>query len=135
MIPIAPGRRDGGPENLRVGAVEDVLRTVENFGYDQQFALMREVLRKLKMSFTAAGLVFVEKTPPHCVRVVELSDEDLDAGEAKNRIALRRFATCWNSEEVAGTGGERQDAETLNWHRRQRTSRRPAQETSRGRGP
>jgi hypothetical protein len=113
---VIPSHRGGEMVDLKTCASvqwPDLLRAVENHGYDQQFSLMREVLRKLKMPFTAAALVFVEKTPPHCVRVVELSDDDLDMGEAKNRTALRRFALCWNANRWPGPGGERRDAETL----------------------
>jgi PDDEXK-like domain of unknown function (DUF3799) len=113
---VIPSHRGGEMVDLKTCASvqwSDLLRAVENHGYDQQFALMREVLRKLKMPFTAAALVFVEKTPPYCVRVVELSDDDLDIGEAKNRTALRRFALCWNVDRWPGPAGERRDAETL----------------------
>jgi hypothetical protein len=113
---VIPSHRGGEMVDLKTcTSVQwvDLLRTVEQFGYDQQFALMRTVLRELKMPFTAAALVFVEKMPPHCVRVVELSDEDLDLGEAKNRTALRRFALCWNTNRWPGPAGERQDAEIL----------------------
>ena len=113
---VIPSHRGGEMVDLKTCvSVQwvDLLRAVENNGYDQQFALMREVLRKLHMPFTAAALVFVEKNPPYCVRVVELSDEDLDVGEAKNRVALRRFALCWNAKKWPGPGGDRRDAETL----------------------
>jgi len=113
---VIPSHRGGEMVDLKTTTGvqwPELLRAVENFGYDQQFALMRTVLRELNMPFTAAALVFVEKTPPHCVRVVELSDDDLDLGEAKNRVALRRFAICWNTNRWPGPAGERNDAETL----------------------
>lgn len=113
---VIPSHRGGEMVDLKTTAGvqwPELLRAVETFGYDQQFALMRMVLRELKMPFTAAALVFVEKTPPYCVRVVELSDDDLDLGEAKNRTALRRFALCWNTNRWPGPAGERNDAETL----------------------
>jgi PDDEXK-like domain of unknown function (DUF3799) len=113
---VIPSHRGGEMVDLKTTTSvqwPDLLRSVENFGYDMQFALMRTVLRELKMPFTAAALVFVEKTPPHCVRVVELSDDDLDLGEAKNRTALRRFAICWNTNRWPGPAGDRHDAEVL----------------------
>jgi hypothetical protein len=91
----------------------DMWQAVEKHGYDQQFALMREVLGHLGLPFTAAALVWVEKKPPYCVRTTQLSSADLDLGAEKNRCALRQFAMCWNRERWPGPGGDRHDAETL----------------------
>jgi hypothetical protein len=88
-------------------------KSVESHGYDQQFALMREVLGHLGMPFSTAALVWVEKKPPYCVRTTELSSTDLDLGAEKNRRALRQFALCWNRGRWPGPGGDRRDAETL----------------------
>jgi PDDEXK-like domain of unknown function (DUF3799) len=91
----------------------DMEQAIERHGYDQQFGLMREVLGQLGMPFTAGVLVFVEKTPPYCVRTVELSTAAIDIGVLKNRAALRQFALCWNRGHWPGPGRDRQDAEIM----------------------
>lgn len=113
---VIPTHKGGEMVDLKTCASvqwPDLLRAVEEHGYDMQFALMREVLKNLKMPFTAAALVFVEKKPPHCVRVVELHEEDLDAAEEKVRRALRKFAVCYRSGKWPGPAGFRSDAEPI----------------------
>jgi PDDEXK-like domain of unknown function (DUF3799) len=95
-------------------------RVIADMGYIQQFALMREVFRKLKFPVASATLVFVERKPPHCVRVVSLRPEDLDDGEQQNRRALRTFVRCWqqwsksrDARAWPGPGGDRRMAEEM----------------------
>lgn len=88
-------------------------RTVAEFGYVQQFALMREGFAALGMPFASATLVFVEKNPPYCARVVSLRSQDLDRGQQDNRAALRSFHRCMDSGEWPGPGGVRRDAEEI----------------------
>jgi hypothetical protein len=91
----------------------DLIRAVESNGYAMQFALMREVFRKLNLHFGSATLVFVEKEPPYCVRVLTLEPEELDLGEQQNRDALHQFARCLKSREWPGPGGTSSDAEPI----------------------
>ena len=98
----------------------DLQRTIAEMGYVQQFALMREGFRVLGFPVASATLIFVEKTPPHCVRIVSLRPHDLDVGEQQNRHALRAFVRCLKSREWPGPGGIRRDAEEIwmpDWHR------------------
>jgi hypothetical protein len=92
---------------------KDLQRTVAELGYVQQFALMREVLRNLGFPFASATLIFVERKPPHCVRVVSLRSTDLDRGQQMNRYALRTFVRCYKSKKWPGPGGTRRDAEEI----------------------
>lgn len=91
---------------------EALERTVASFGYHQQGALINAgahaVLGAKSSSFS---LVFVEKDPPHCVRVVTLKDDDLARGERQNQIALKIFARCLKNNEWPGPGSA--DAEYL----------------------
>lgn len=98
----------------------DLQRVIAELGYVQQFALMREGFRVLGFPIASATLIFVERKPPHCVRVVSLRAQDLDRGERQNRVALRAFKRCWQSKQWPGPGGVRRDAEEIwmpDWHR------------------
>lgn len=98
----------------------DLQRTIAQFGYAQQFALMREGFRVLGLPIASATLIFVERQPPHCVRIVSLRPQDLDDGERQNRHALRTFVRCYKSKRWPGPGGERRDAEEIwmpEWHK------------------
>lgn len=100
----------------------DLQRTIAEFGYTQQFSLMREVFRRLGHPVASATLIFVEKTPPYCVRIVSLRQDDLDRGERQNRMALRTFVRCLKSGEWPGPGGLRRDAEEIfppDWYKQQ----------------
>jgi len=107
----------------------DLQRTIIDYGYVMQFALMRTVFRALGYPVASATLIFVERKPPHCVRVVSLSPQDLDAGEKANRVALRTFTRCYTSGVWPGPGGVRRDAEEIflpDWHHDQIKARMAA---------
>lgn len=100
----------------------DLQRVIAECGYIQQFALMREGFRHLGLPVASATLIFVERKPPHCVRIVSLKGQDLDRGERMNRHALRAFARCYKSRQWPGPGGVRRDAEEIwspDWHKDQ----------------
>jgi hypothetical protein len=92
----------------------DLMKSVASFGYHMQGSLIceaaREVLRVNNPSFT---LVFQEKAPPYCVRVVTLKESDLARGAKQNRMALDTFAECLKTGVWPGPGGLREDAEFL----------------------
>jgi hypothetical protein len=91
-----------------------LVRTIGKFGYHQQGALVRQAAREvLGIENPTFTLVFVEKEPPWCVRVVTLKDSDLDRGDKQNRIALDQFAACLKSKHWPGPGGDREDAEYI----------------------
>jgi len=77
-------------------------RTIADYGYHVQGALVGMASRAvLGIPMTSFSLVFIEKTPPYCVRVVTLKDVDLLLGERIIRASLRTFADClakgtWN---------------------------------------
>lgn len=99
---------------------EALERTIVEHGYHQQGALIAEgagIL--LKKPISSFSLVFVEKTPPFCVRIVTLKDDDLARGGRQNRAALNTFATCLRQGEWPGPGTN--DAEYLgipSWHQK-----------------
>jgi hypothetical protein len=95
-------------------STDSLQRSIEDFHYPMQGALVgmasKAVLGVEMQSFT---LVFVEKAPPYCVRVVTLTPEDLLRGAMQLRAAIDIFAGCVESGEWPGPGGSQQDAEFL----------------------
>ncbi len=91
----------------------DLQKAIYERGYYQQLALMRQGAREIGLPFSTATLIFAEKTPPFCVRVVTLKDNSLDRGERANRMALDAMATCLKSGRWPGPGGDREDAQHI----------------------
>lgn len=88
----------------------DMVRSIGEYGYHQQGALVAEGYEMLTgRKITSFLLYFVESTPPYCARLVQLKDHDLVLGRQQNRNALRRFVAAMNSGEWPGPGG-RQDS-------------------------
>jgi hypothetical protein len=86
---------------------ESISRTITDFGYNQQGALVRSAsLHTLQTVMRDFILVFVEKQPPYCVRVVPIPVEDLDRGESQNRIALHKFKAGVETGDWPGPGAE-----------------------------
>jgi hypothetical protein len=104
-------------------ATDDLRRTLGAYGYHAQGALVgmafREVLKREMQTFS---LVFVEKAPPYCVRVVTVKPDDLARGEKQIRAAAALFAECVASGEWPGPGGDQTDAEYLDIPEYERTS-------------
>ena len=83
----------------------DLARTISACAYHQQAALIAEgsqVCAEIKMNTFA--LVFVEKVPPYCVRVVVMRDEDIALGARQNRRALEIIAACQERGHWPGPG-------------------------------
>lgn len=95
--------------SVRTEALE---RTLADFNYGQQGALIAEGHRIVfGTPVSSFSLVFVEKDPPWCVRVITLKDDDLARGHRQNMAALKLFATCLRQKQWPGPG--RADAEYL----------------------
>lgn len=93
---------------------DDLRRALGAFNYPMQAALTgmasREVLGRELQTFS---LVFVEKAPPHCVRVITIKPDDIERGQRQVRAAVNTFAECWAAGEWPGPGGVQQDAEYM----------------------
>lgn len=98
----------------------EIVRELGERMYHQQGALIcraaREVLGIDKPTFT---LVFVEKQPPHCVRVVTVKEHELERGDKQNRMALDLMAKCLKDKKWPGPG-DREDAQQIELSERQR---------------
>jgi hypothetical protein len=91
---------------------DEIQRTIYDHGYAQQGALICEAWKELTGSNASSfSLVFVEKSPPYCCRVVTLRDEDLIRAERANYAAAQTFANCLETGEWPGPGNA--DAEYI----------------------
>lgn len=75
-------------------AKNDIARTIVNYAYDLSAAWYEDTLRGLDVELAATALIFVEKTPPYRVRVVELSPEFFDRGRRLVNRALEIYRDC-----------------------------------------
>lgn len=92
---------------------EELRKTIFDYGYHQQMALIREGMRELGFPFSSASLVFAKKKRPYSVRVVTLKDNTLDQGQRANRAALDAIAECLKNKHWPGPGGDREDAQPI----------------------
>lgn len=76
----------------------DIARTTVNYGYDLSAAWYEKTLLGCDVDITATAFIFVEKTPPFRVRVVELSPDFMDRGRALCRKALEIYRDCRDSD-------------------------------------
>lgn len=99
----------------------DMMKAVAERGYHIQGALIGMAFREvLGIEMSSFSLVFVEKTPPYCCRVVTLKPEDIALGEDQIRASLKIFKRCLETGEWPGPGGVQRDAEYLDlpdWYR------------------
>jgi PDDEXK-like domain of unknown function (DUF3799) len=87
-------------------AYHDLVKTVGDYGYHQQGALVAEGYRALfGRDISSFSLYFIESNRPHCARLVQLKNEDLALGARQNRNALHRFVKAMNSGQWPGPGG------------------------------
>lgn len=92
----------------------DLQRTIEDYGYHQQAALMAWGWRALfGREINSFSLVFIQSKRPHSVRVVTLEPEDIARGHALNEQALDRFVSGLKSGEWPGPGGFQKDAHSI----------------------
>lgn len=93
---------------------DDLMRTIGDYGYHQQAALVGEGCRELlKQKMQSFNLVFIESKAPFCIRVVALKDNVLDLGERMNRAAVKKFADCWKKKSWPGPADEQSDAQPI----------------------
>lgn len=104
---------DFGDLKTAASVSDDAIRkAIAECAYHQQAALVADGWETITGNkFASFSLVFVEKTPPFCCRVVTLKDCDLERGAKQNRIALRMFANCLKANDWPGPG--RADAEYI----------------------
>jgi hypothetical protein len=89
----------------------EIDRDVSNYRYDMQAALTKWGAKAvLDQDMASFSFVFVGSTKPHCVDVLTLDKEDIQAAEKDLRVALRVFARCIETGNWFGPSGTQSDA-------------------------
>lgn len=95
-------------------STEALERSLASFGYHMQAGTVAMAAEALGLPpVEEFAFVWVEKAPPHCVRVTVLTGEDLERGRMQLRRSIDQFAACVKSGVWPGPGGDRRDAEYL----------------------
>jgi hypothetical protein len=97
-------------------------KTIAEYSYHQQGALILEGARALGLEATSFNLIFVESTEPYSVRCVALKDDDLARGHKQNVVARAIIADCLQTGVWPGPGDGRDDVEYIDlpdWKRSQ----------------
>lgn len=86
----------------------DITRTVLNYGYHMQAAHYIRLAQSVRDEVKGFILLFVEKEPPHGVRVVQIAGEFLELGRKRTAEACALFDQCtkndsWPAPEDEGT--------------------------------
>lgn len=87
---------------------DDIERTIYSFGYHVQAAVVRMVSEAVMpddFKFMSFFFVFVEKTPPFDVRVVELKPDALELGQQQAMAAITKLKACISRMEFPGEEG------------------------------
>lgn len=107
---------------------ESLRRTIVDFRYDMQAALVRMLFRVvLDIKIEGFAFVFVTKKRPYLVQVVMLKEHDMDEAEQDVMTALQLFAQCFERKEWPGPNLTQRDTayvEIGEWARKRATERR-----------
>lgn len=90
-----------------VSVTDDALaKSLASYGYNVQAAVVGMGLEAvLGLTMEAFALVWVEKAEPFCVRVTQLTPDDIERGRLQVRAALRTMARCIDTGIWPGPGG------------------------------
>lgn len=93
---------------------QNIARTIVNFGYDIQSEAYRHLLRINGLDPAPTVLIFVEKEPPHEVRVVSLANPLWAlGGERAMRRAIDLYADCIATDTWPGDDDQPGDPEDI----------------------
>lgn len=84
---------------------ESIAKSIATYGYHQQGDFYRRGVIELGIDQDPVfGLVFIEKEPPHLIRVVRLDKNALDIGHLENSNALWAYRECRAAGQWPGYG-------------------------------
>jgi hypothetical protein len=102
-LPDGPGRPIGVDlKTTPSAAPKHIRKSIVDYGYHQQAAWYLDGMRAVGFEDPAFLFVFVEKTPPYLVTVVELDDAALREGDYRNAQAMEDWAECKATGEWPG---------------------------------
>lgn len=86
---------------------ESIAKAIYSHGYHVQAGLMRLIVREVlgADAFTSFTFVFVEKTAPYDVRVMQLKDSDIDLGERQALQGIKVLRECLSRQAWPGYDG------------------------------
>jgi hypothetical protein len=99
-------------------APEDVRRTIAEFGYHIQLALVAEgieILTGRRVPNDACILVFAETKRPFAINTKMIDAGAIELGRAQVRRAVRMFAKCLETGEWPGYADDGQSAHLPAW--------------------
>lgn len=107
---------------------DSLQRTISDYRYDMQAGLADLCLQQAAgRRFTSFAFIFVGKSPPHAVQIVEIKTADMEEAAVDLRVAIQTFARCLETNRWPGPGGGKRDAVFLDvspWARTRATARR-----------
>lgn len=95
--------------------LDSVESAIFTYGYYRQAAFYLRLANLLGLKKEKFILIFVEKTPPHCVAVYSLDDIAIEAGTAEVRSALSLIKNCTTTGIWPGRDDGINDASLPNW--------------------
>ena len=97
-----------------------VRRSITDFGYHQQLALIQEGLWEVAGHLTTDHyLVFQEKKEPYEINIKPLFGSAIHVGHMQNARALQRFAKCWADREWPGYADDECSCDLMEWRVKQ----------------
>lgn len=94
------GNRDGTfPDLKTTSTLEKFSRSVVEYGYHIQAALVRRCAKAHGINSTVHRLIVVEREWPYRCQVMTLSDEYMEIGEETVERELTRLAQCYRNED------------------------------------
>lgn len=99
--------------------LDSVETSIFKYGYYRQAAYYLEMAQLLGMDKTRFVLIFVEKTPPHCVALYSVTDEALEAGRMEIEASLTLLKHCVETNNWPGRESGINDAGLPNWAQKQ----------------
>lgn len=76
-----------------------ISKAIDERNYHQQDPWYVDGVESLGVDDPAFLFVFVQKTPPHLVTVVQLPDDDVAQGRRDNRAAMETWAACVEADD------------------------------------
>lgn len=92
----------------------DMQRSIRDYGYYMQAGMTAMGVRAiLGRALNSYSFVFAENTPPFCIEIVTLKENEIARGIDACEIAIAKFNKCWEQKRWPGPRGDREDAQYI----------------------